>query len=145
MFVNLPIGSGKSLCYFVLPLAFNCLRHCDTNPKSIALVVSPLIALMKDQVKTLQQRGVRSVYVGDADEEAREQIHNGEFQLLFISPEAVLTNPEWRDMLQSPVYQENLVAFAVDEAHYVKKWGEHSDESFRILERLGALLILKLE
>ena len=137
MFVNLPIGSGKSLCYFVLPLAFDCLRHCDTNPKSIALVVSPLIALMKDQVKTLQQRG--------ADEEAREQIHNGEFQLLFISPEAVLTNPEWRDMLQSPVYQENLVAFAVDEAHYVKKWGEHSDESFRILERLGALLILKLE
>ena len=41
---------------------------------------------MKDQVKTLQQRGVRSVYVGDADEEAHEQIHNGEFQLLFISP-----------------------------------------------------------
>ena len=53
MFVNLLTGSGKSLCHFVLPLGFDRLRHCENNPKSIALVVSPLIALMKDQVNTL--------------------------------------------------------------------------------------------
>ena len=140
VFVNLPTGSGKSLCYFVLPLAFDCLRHCETSPKSIVLVVSPLIALMKDQVQTLQRKGVRGVYVGDADEATRSQIHNGEFQLVFMSPEAVLTNPEWRDMLQSPVYQENLVAFVVDEAQCVKKWGETFRREFLHLGEVRSLV-----
>ena len=49
-------------------------------------------------------------------EETPAQIHNGEFLLVFISPEAVLTKPKLGDMLQSPVYQENLVAFVVDKA-----------------------------
>ena len=58
---------------------------------------------MKDQVKTLQQRGVRGVrgvYSGDADEETHAQIHNGESQLAFMSPEAVLTKLERGDMLR---------------------------------------------
>ena len=57
-----------------------------------------------------------------------------------MSPEAVLTNPEWRDMLQSPVYQENLVAFVVDEAHCVKKWGETFRREFSHLGKVRSLV-----
>ena len=73
------VGGMAPNRYFALPLAFNSLRHCENNPKSIALVVSPLIALMKDQVKTLYSRGVRGVRIGDADEETHAQIYNGQF------------------------------------------------------------------
>ena len=60
------MGSGKSLCYCLLPKAFDLLRDSNSvTKKSIAVVVSPLIALMKDQVV---HRNVSAVYVGDADE-----------------------------------------------------------------------------
>ena len=64
VFVSLPTGFGKSLCYAVLPGAFNMLRGV---PESIAVVVSPLIALMRDQVLGLERRGVKAVYYGEAD------------------------------------------------------------------------------
>ena len=62
MFVSPPTGSGKLLCYWVVPGAFNVLRKTS---ESIVLVVSPLIALMKDQVANLKARGVEAVYVGE--------------------------------------------------------------------------------
>ena len=46
----------------------------------------------------------------------------GEFSLIFISPESLLTDVKWRDMLLSPIYQDNFIAFVVDEAHCVIKW-----------------------
>ena len=122
-FVSLPTGSGKSLCYCALPLVFDKLRK--TKDRSITLVVSPLIALMKDQVHTVNRRSVRSVYIGDLDTNmvnTTTEISEGKYQLVFVSPEALLTDLHWRDMLMSPVYQENLVAFVVDEAHCVTKW-----------------------
>lgn len=71
VFVSLPTGSGKSLCYWILPLVFNNLRK-ESN--SIVLVVSPLVALMTDQVSILTKMGVKSVYVGGADDNVREDI-----------------------------------------------------------------------
>ena len=122
VFVSLPTGSGKSLCYCILPLVFDELSGVDG--KSIVVVVSPLIALMKDQVLAMEARNVRAVYVGDCTEEGSEatEICSGKYQLVYMSPEALLTNEHWRDMLLSPVYRDNLVGLVVDEAHCVKKW-----------------------
>ena len=119
VFVSLPTGSGKSLCYWVLPFVFNFLRK---RTDSIVIVVSPLVALMKDQVNILETFGVKAVYVGGANTAVGEVIKQGQFNILFFSPECLLTQLDWRDMLHSPVYQEQLVAFVIDEAHCVKKW-----------------------
>ena len=56
------------------------------------------------------------------DPRAIGSVKEGKVQLLYISPESLLNNSEWRDMLQSDIYRENLVAFMVDKAHYVKQW-----------------------
>ena len=123
VFVSLPTGSGKSLCYCLLPKAFDSLRGSNSvATQSIVVVVSPLIALMKDQVRQMTQRGITAVYVGDVDNVTEAEVCDGKFQLVYLSPEALFTNPVWRDMLQSAVYQSNLVALIVDEAHCVKKW-----------------------
>ena len=64
--------------------------------------------------------------MGDCDEEGTASVCAGLYQLVYLSPEALLTNPMWRDMLLCPVYTDNLVALVVDEAHCVKKWSVNS-------------------
>ena len=66
-FVSLPTGSGKSLCYCILPLANDFLRR--SRRSSLVIVVSPLVALMKDQVRAMTERNVSAVYVGEVSEE----------------------------------------------------------------------------
>ena len=125
VFVSLPTGSGKSLCYCILPRVFDKLRKTEScESRSMAVVVSPLIALMKDQVRAMTQRDVRAVYVGEVREggEVYIEICEGKYQLIFMSPEALLTDIKWRDMLQSPTFTENLIALVINEAHCVKKW-----------------------
>lgn len=117
VFVSLLTGSGKLLCYWVLPGAFDLLKQTDG---SVVLVVSPLIALMKDQVERLKVKGVKAVYGGDQCE--MELFFQGHYQLVFLSPESLLTSSKWRDVLMSDAYQRNLVIVVVDEAHCVKKW-----------------------
>ena len=51
-----------------------------------------------------------------------QNVKDGRVQLLYINPESILRNPQWRDMLLSDVYQNNLVAIAVDEAHCIARW-----------------------
>ena len=86
-------------------------------------MVSPLVALMTDQVRAMTERNIHAVYVGDAGDDATvEEICEGKFQLVLMSTESILTDLMLRNMLQSPVYQDNLVAVAVDEAHCVKQW-----------------------
>ena len=120
VFVCLPTGSGKSLCYCLLPTVFDKLKACTKS--SIVVVVSPLISLMKDQVRAMLERNVSAVYTGSIDDNTEADITEGKYQLVFFSPEALLCEERWLDMLMSPLYQENLVAFVVDEAHCVKKW-----------------------
>ena len=121
VFVSLPTGSGKSFCYWCLPDVFDRIKgRCG---ESMVLVVSPLVALMMDQVASLANRGVRAIHVSsELDEKAIEEIHEGKYQILFFSPEQLLQNLAWREMLLSPIYNKNLVGFVVDEAHCVKKW-----------------------
>ena len=121
VFVSLPTGFGKSLCYALLPLVFDSLRRKEG---SIALVISPLTSLMMEQRSKFAVKGIRAEYVGQLQQDilALAAIKNRDFQLLYVSPECILSNPQWRDMLLLPVYQENLVALVVDEAHCITMW-----------------------
>ena len=74
--VSFPTGSGKSLCFMLLPYIFDCLRSSST---SIVIVISPLIALMQDQVESLCQRGVRAAFLyNGTDRTIKDGIYVGE-------------------------------------------------------------------
>ena len=121
VFVSLPTGAGKSVCYAILPMVFDSLRNVEG---SITLVVSPLLAMMKNQVEILNSRGIRAAYVGsDQDSrDIREGVKEGAYQIVVFTPETILCSPLWRDLLTAKVYQDRLVCVAVDEAHCVIKW-----------------------
>ena len=127
VFVSLPTGYGKSYCFALLPELFDYLRCSTHSPeefKSIAIVVSPLTALMMEQRSKFSMQGVPSEFVGELQQDiaAMRGVKDGDFQLVYISPESALLNPQWREMLLSRVYQENLVALIVDEAHCITQW-----------------------
>ena len=121
VFAALPTGYGKSMCCVCLPYAFDNMRGKEG---SIVICVSPLTSLMVDQRAKFVPRGMSAQFVGEAqcDPQAVESVREGKAQLLFISPESLLSNPSWRDMLRKAVYRDNLSGFVVDEAHCVKKW-----------------------
>lgn len=121
VFISLPTGYGKSLCYGSLPGAFDLLR--GTERRSIAIVISPLVALMKDQVAAFQSKGLSSAFISsDSPREMQLGVLSGDYQLVFFSPESILSNKKWRDLLRQEPYVSHIVALVVDEAHCVKKW-----------------------
>ena len=92
--VCLPTGSSKSLCYVLLPLVFDKLTRDHRKPQrtsSFIVVISPLIALIKDQVDNFKLKGIRSVY-SSTDEEAKLSVLSEEFQFIIISPEMLITD-----------------------------------------------------
>ena len=94
--------------------------------RSVVIVVSPLIALMREQASNFSNKGIYSVYVSDkdgsnCDKAVRCSIKKAEYQLVFISPEALFATLEWRRTLCSDLYRTNIVGFIVDESHCVKK------------------------
>jgi len=113
----------KSLLYMVFYQRILTGRKDETLTLWIALspiviVVSPLVALMEDQVA----KGVTAVRVRKENmmnEETVDELHEGQFQTLFFSPKDLLTDETWKDMIQST---ENVVGFVIDEVHCVKKW-----------------------
>ena len=125
VFVCLPTGFGKSLCYSCLPLVFDMLNG-QSLPWSTIIVVSPLVALMEDQITSLKDKGisaVKTLHSSDSvSDDQRNLIMNGKFQVIFTSPELLLTDKEWGDVFQSCTFSSRLVGFIVDEAHCVKKW-----------------------
>lgn len=124
VFVCLPTGFGKSLCFFCLPVIFDLL-HNRSNPWSLEVVVSPLMALMVDQVKILQDKGISAVNISGVcagDDEIKKAVLEGQFQVIFASPELLLSNVDWSYVFQSPSFCERLIAIVIDEAHCVKKW-----------------------
>ena len=127
VFVWLPTGYGKSLCFECLPFMFDMklCRRTDTIC-SVVLVVSPLVSLMVEQVSSLMARGVSAAIMSsqrDIDKQflACDQSLN-KYSLLFAAPEAVVGEQKWKEkLLQAPLHSR-IVAVAVDEAHCVSKW-----------------------
>ena len=91
---------------------------------NIVLCVSPLTAIMHEQTAKFSVLGINAEFVGEeqTDPTARHHVIDGQVQLVFISPENLMCNLQYRGMLRAPCYKSNLVAVAVDEAHCVKLW-----------------------
>ena len=88
------------------------------------ICISPLTAIMVDQREKLKAKNVNVEFIGEAqmDYSVKDKVIQGKIELVFISPESILCNSNYRNMLRSSVYKHNLVAIAVDEAHCVKTW-----------------------
>jgi ATP-dependent DNA helicase RecQ len=119
--VLMPTGGGKSLCYQVPAI----LRH--RRQQGVAIVVSPLIALMHDQVGALEEAGVQAAYLNSSlsgEEAARieRDMMSGRLTLLYAAPER-LTTPRFMAQLASLQERGLLSLFAIDEAHCVSQWG----------------------
>ncbi|MEZ6138254.1 MAG: RecQ family ATP-dependent DNA helicase [Pirellulaceae bacterium] len=117
----MPTGGGKSLCYQIPALV--AARDENSLPGSLTLVLSPLIALMKDQVDSLVSRGVVATFVnssltGDERRARYAAIGSGEYEIVYVTPER-FRKSEFCAVLQ----QRQIVLLAVDEAHCISQWG----------------------
>jgi ATP-dependent DNA helicase RecQ len=129
VFALLPTGGGKSLC-FQLPALLR---------PGLTVVVSPLIALMKDQVDAMQAAGIAATFLNSTlrPDESRRRLaglHRGEFVLLYVAPERLMLPGFLEDLRK---WNVNLVA--VDEAHCISEWGHDFRPEYRQLSQLRAL------
>ena len=130
VFALLPTGGGKSLCFQLPALA---------RP-GLTVVVSPLIALMKDQVDALQASGVAATFLNSTlgADESRARLrglHRGEYKLLYAAPERLMLEG-WVENLKA----WNVTCLAIDEAHCVSEWGHDFRPEYRQLSKLRTAL-----
>ena len=127
----MPTGGGKSLC-FQLP----ALLH-----PGVCIVISPLIALMQDQVRLLQDNGIAATFINSSLERAEMSrrlglLQRGELKLLYMAPERLLQSEFEEDVLPRLQASQGISALVVDEAHCVSDWGHDFRPEYRQIHRL---------
>lgn len=142
-FVLMPTGGGKSLCYQIPALIF----------EGLTLVISPLIALMKDQVDALRVNGIEAAYLNSSQTWQEQQTiitraRNNEIKLLYLAPERLIraeerggekSNPLLSPMLQA-ITSMNVSLIAIDEAHCISHWGHDFRPEYLMLSYLKQVL-----
>jgi len=124
--VLMPTGGGKSICYQIPALKFN----------GLTIVISPLISLMKDQVDTLQTKGINAMYINSSltqtqIKDIKEQILKNEIKILYLAPERLVLKSFKEFILNIKV---SLIA--IDEAHCISQWGHDFRKDYRNLKYL---------
>ncbi len=125
-FVLMPTGGGKSLCYQIPAMV----------REGVGIIVSPLIALMQDQVDALNQLGIRAAFLNStlsvsAQRDVEQALLNNELQMLYVAPERLLS-----ESILNLLNQCQIALFAIDEAHCVSQWGHDFRPEY---QRLSAL------
>ncbi len=136
--VLMPTGGGKSLCYQLPALALD----------GLTVVISPLIALMKDQVQALQGNGISAAFLNSSlsyyEEQAIfQQLHQKQLKLLYVSPERL-----FQQGFLERLEELGISLFAVDEAHCISSWGHHFRPEYKNLavlkQRFPAIPVIAL-
>ena len=122
VFVNLPTGFGKSLIFQSLPIVADIVSG-KPRGSSVIVVISPLRSLMEDQVQYLNSICIPAIAITDVeDPEIIQQVLNGNFLVVFGSPECLLSTALWRGIFKSESFSEMLIGVAIDEAHCITQW-----------------------
>ncbi len=138
--VIMPTGQGKSLCYQIPAVSLARGYRADASDRGLTMVISPLIALMKDQVDRLNERGIAATFVNSSLDrtqrtERYEALDRGQFDLLYVTPER-FRKPDFVQHIR----RRRIHLLAVDEAHCISQWGHDFRPDYTRLREIRSTL-----